>query len=325
MVESDNNIEFSVIVTCYYEEKSIDEFYGRLSATMQKLGRSYELVMINDGSTDGTFEKLKAIYEKDKNVSAIIDFYRNSGQAAAVTAGIQYARGQHFILLDSDLELDPEEIPLLAAEFDKGYDIVSGYREQRYVGLFRTVASRIENLIVRKLARHDIKDFGCTFKIIDGRLVRAFEFGPHKVFHTGHLYSRAGKIKDIRVSHHPRKYGRSGWTFTKLYSLHMDNILGMSRRPFQLLSLACLFLSVLFVGRIIMDWIFPFSILKEVTNGLILNAIFLSILVSLSVLTAIGEYVIRNYIVLQQYPHYIVKQIMQRRKCAHGDNSFLNV
>jgi len=313
-VESDHKIEFSVIVTCYYEEKSIDEFHSRLSATMQSLGRSYEIIMINDGSTDGTFEKIKAIYEKDENVSTIIDFYRNAGQAAAVKAGIQYAQGQHFILLDSDLELDPEEIPLLAAEFDKGYDIVSGYREQRYVGLIRTAASRIENMIVRKLARHNIKDFGCTFKIIDGRLVRAFEFGPHKIYHTGHLYSRAGKIKDIRVSHHPRKYGRSGWTLTKLYSLHVDNILGMSRRPFQILSLVCLFLSALFIGRIVINWIFPFSILEEVTNGLILNTLFFSVLVLLTVMTAIGEYVIRNYIVLQQYPHYIVKLIKQRQK-----------
>jgi len=309
---SDRPCHLSVIITSYFEERSIDEFYGRLSKTLEGTGVSYEIIFVNDGSTDGTFDRLKAIYARDPHVTTIVDLFRNSGQLAAMTAGIAHARGSHFVFMDSDLQLNPEELPLLLAEFEKGVDIVSGYRKDRKDPFIRTVFSKIANMIMRRVSGHDISDFGCTFKIYDGTLIRAFEFGPYRKFQTAYVYSKAKTTREIPITHNPRKYGRSGWTFTTLSSFLMDNVVGMSRRPFQLLSLLCLIAAGVFFVRVILAWAMPFSILPEITTGLILNAILVHLLVTVAILSAIGEYVIRNFASLQAYPAYIIREKHQK-------------
>lgn len=140
----------SVIITCYFEEDSIDEFYRRLSAVLHNTDVSYEIVFVNDGSTDATFEKLKTIYDSDPNVTTVIDLFRNCGQLGAMTAGIANARGENFVFMDSDLQLNPEELPLLLAEFQKGVDIVSGYRKGRKDSVLRTIPSKIANMVIAK-------------------------------------------------------------------------------------------------------------------------------------------------------------------------------
>jgi glycosyltransferase involved in cell wall biosynthesis len=308
----------SVVITSFFEERSIDEFYGRLSKSLEETGVSYEIIFVNDGSTDGTFDRMKAIYAKDPNVTAVIDLFRNSGQLAAMTAGIVHARGSHFVFMDSDLQLNPEELPLLLAEFEKGFDIVSGYRKDRKDPLIRTVFSKIANMIMRKVSGHDISDFGCTFKIYDGTLIRAFDFGPYRKFQTAYVYSKAKTTREIPITHNPRKYGRSGWTFTTLSSFLMDNVVGMSRRPFQLLSVLCFVAAGVFFVRVVLAWAMPFSILPEITAGLILNVILVHLLITVAVLSAIGEYVIRNFTSLQAYPAYIIRE--KHQKPLDGEN-----
>ena len=308
--------EFSFIVTCHFEEKSIDEFYGRLSATARALDRSYEIVMVNDGSTDGTFERLKAIYDADPRVTTIIDLYRNAGQTSAMTAGLTHARGRALVFMDSDLQLDPEDLPLLVVEFDQGCDIVSGYRKHRRDSLSRRISSKLANVVMRKVAGHELSDFGCTYKIYDAKLVRAFEFGPFKPWRTAYVFSRAGSCEEVPVNHHPRRYGESGWTFRKLLAFYMDHLVGVSERPFQLISAVCLFLALLFLVRIFSAWLVPVSILPEVTLGMVLNAIALNLVILLGVLATIGEYVMRNFLIAQRYPAYVIKKVHQ--KAAHG-------
>lgn len=304
--------EFSAIICCYYEEQSIEEFHARLNNTLKNSGRSYEIIMVNDGSKDKTFDKLKDIYAKDPNVTTIINLFRNSGQLAAMTAGINQARGEHYIFIDSDLQLDPEEMPLLLKEFDDGYDVVSGCRKNRKDSMIRRLSSRFANLVVKKVSGHMITDFGCTFKIYNGKLIRAFELGPYKTLQTAYIYSRAQTLKEVPISHHVRRYGKSGWTFKKLFSFHMDNVVGLSRRPFQWLSATCLFFAFLFFLRVLLSWVLPFSILKEITQGLILNVQIFILLCLLAVLAAVGEYVIRNFIYLQKYPFYIIREMFQK-------------
>ncbi len=304
--------EFSVVITCHFEEQSIDEFYNRLAAAMDSLERTYEIVFVNDGSTDKTFEKLKMIFDKDPHVTTIIDLFKNAGQAAAITAGITHTKGRHLVLMDSDLQLHPEEIGLLVNEFDKGIDIVSGCRKNRRDSLFRKLPSWVANRVMRKVSGHEITDFGCTFKIYNGDLIRAFEFGPFKKFQTAYVYSRAQKAVEIPITHNKRKYGKSGWTFKKLFAFQMDNIVGMSRRPFQLLSLLCIIGAGLFLARILSAWLLPFSILPQITPGMILNVLLLHLLATVAILSVIGEYVIRNFTSFQNYPIYIIRHISQK-------------
>ncbi len=305
-------VDFSVLVSCYFEEQSIDEFYTRLSKTMESLGRSYEIIFVNDGSTDKTFEKLKAIFDKDPNVSAVVDFFKNTGQGNAKTPGVMLARGKAMVLIDSDLQLDPEELPTLVEKYDEGCDIVSGYRKERRDPLLRKLPSLIANMIMRKASGSNLRDFGCTFKIYDGRLVRAFEFGPFKPWRPVPVIAQAQRIAEVPVSHHPRKYGQSGWTFKKLFAYNMENLVNLSQRPFQILGGLCLILAFLFVLRILVAFILPFKFVPEVTTGLLLNVLIVALLVLLSVLAAIGEFVIRNFVFLQRKPAFVIREIHDR-------------
>ena len=304
--------EYSVIITCYYEEQSIEEFHAELSETLENLGRSYEVIFVNDGSTDKTFEKLKSIYDKDPNVSVIADLFKNAGQLGAMAAGITLANGTHFVFMDSDLQLEPKDLPSLINEFESGFDVISGRRKNRKDSLFRKIPSNITNIIVKIVSGHNITDFGCTFKVYNGKLIRGFEFGPYKLFQTAYVYSRAQTIKEVPITHKPRKYGKSGWTFRKLFAFHMDNLLGVSKRPFQLLAAISMFLTFVFFIRLLLAWTFPFSILEEVTPGLILNVIIFSFLGMVTIMSLVGEYVIRNFINLQKYPLYIFRQVCRK-------------
>jgi glycosyltransferase involved in cell wall biosynthesis len=308
----DSDIDFSILITCYFEEQSIHEFYARLSATLQSMGRRYEIIFVNDASTDRTFEILKDIFDKDPNVSSVIDLYKNAGQANAVTPAMLIARGKAMILIDSDLQLDPEDLPELVKTYDQGYDIVSGYRKNRQDPLFRKVASFFANMIMRKASASNFRDFGCTFKIYDSRLVRAFEFDAFNPWRTVSVIAHAQKIKEVPVNHHPRKYGKSGWTFQKLFAYNMENLVNLSKQPFQITAVFCLIFALLFIIRIILAYIFPFSILPDITSGLILNVILLCFVILLSILCAIGEFVIRNYIILQNRPTYIIREILMK-------------
>ncbi len=304
--------EFSVVITCYFEEQSIDEFHARLRGALESLGRSYEILFVNDGSRDGTLERLEAIQAGDDRVYAVIDLMKNSGQAVAITAGCAHARGRNIVLLDSDLQLDPEELPRLVEEFDRGFDVVSGYREDRQDSPWRTIPSRFANWILRSVSETDLRDFGCTFKILDGRLIRAFQPGPTRPLKPPHVLGAAGRVSQVPVSHHPRPHGRSGWTFSKLFAYNLDNLVSLSQRPFQVLSAASFVVGLLLVLRIVVSLVAPQAFLSTVTNGLLLNAIVLALLVTVTVMCVVGEYVIRSHLILQGHPAYVIRTLNLR-------------
>lgn len=304
--------EFSILISCHFEENSIEEFYKRLSETLEHLGRSYEIIMVNDGSTDATWSKMKALFEKDAHIRVIMDFFKNAGQQAAITACIGEARGDAYVLMDSDLQLDPADLPALVAEYDKGYDLVSGYRQNRKDSLWRIVPSKLANMIMRRASDSTLSDFGCTFKIYNARLVRAFDYGPFHIFSNVDLIARLNHYTEIPISHHPRKYGKSGWTFRKLWQYNMDNLVKLSQRPFQFLAGFCFLGGILFALRILLGFFMPGSLMNEVTPGLILNSIFVFALVTLAAIALVGELVIRNFLTLQHTPAYAIREILRR-------------
>lgn len=306
------NPEFSVVVTCYFDEPSIVEFHAKLSAVLAGLGRSSEIIFVNDGSTDRTYDLLKALYSQDPRIEVVVDLFRNAGQLAAMTAGLTQARGRHFVFVDSDLQLDPADLPLLLARFDEGMDVVSGYRKDRKDALTRIIPSKVANVIMRRVSRSAFTDFGCTFKVFDGRLIRAFDYGPTRVFHPAHVIAQAQRCAEVPISHRARPYGRSGWTFRKLFAYNMDNLVSISDKPFQILSVICFLFGLLFIMRILLAWIVPVSLLETITNGLLLNFQIVELLLILAVLSAIGEFIIRVFNMLQRHPRYIVREILRR-------------
>jgi glycosyltransferase involved in cell wall biosynthesis len=304
--------DFSVLISCHFEESSVEEFHNRLSGALEKLNRSYEIIMVNDGSTDATWSKIKAIFEKDKHVGVIMDFFKNAGQNAAITACITEARGRACILLDSDLQLDPAELPLLVAEFDKGYDLVSGYRKNRKDSLWRIIPSKLANMIMRRASESTLSDFGCTFKIYNADLLRAFHYGPFHIFSNVDLIARLNRYTEVSITHYPRKYGQSGWTFKKLWQYNMDNLVKLSQRPFQFLAGFCFLGGILFALRILVGFFMPGSVMSEVTPGLVLNAIFVFSLTTLAAIALVGELVIRSFLTLQHCPAYVIRETLRR-------------
>jgi undecaprenyl-phosphate 4-deoxy-4-formamido-L-arabinose transferase len=312
--EVQSDIEFSVLITCFNEENSIEEFYRRLSATLEGLNRSYEIIFVNDGSRDGTWDKLKAIFASDPRVHAVIDLYKNSGQQAAQTAALNESRGRALVYIDSDLQLAPEELPALVAEYDRGFDLVTGYRRNRTDSLFRIAPSFLANIIMRKASHSTIRDFGCTFKIFNAVPVRAFHFGPHHAISFVEVISKIARIAEVPMTHYRRKYGASGWTFAKLMKYNADNLVILSERPFQATAFLCLMVALLLVLRILVYRFYPVMILRSVSNGLLLNAIVVALLIIVALLSVVGEFAIRSFFGHRALPLYIVRERLSRAR-----------
>lgn len=304
--------EISALITCYYEEKTIDEFYARLSAALEATGRTYEIIFVNDGSTDGTFAKLRAIFEKDPHVHCVMDFFKNAGQPAAVTAAICASRGRIILSMDSDLQLDPADLPKLLEVFEQGYDVVSGYRENRQDSLYRQWPSVLANIIMRRASKTTIRDFGCTFKLYHGRLLRGFEFGPMNVFNPVSVLARCQRWAEVPVSHATRKYGKSGWTFRKLWDYQMEQLVLLTEKPFQYLGVGAFLLALLFLLRVLVEVVTPFRVMNEVTNGLILTILLIVFLVLFGCLCLVGEFSIRGFLASRHIPKYIIRDLLKR-------------
>lgn len=307
-------IEFTVIVTSYFEEKSIDEFAGRLLTSMRKTGRSFEIILINDGSTDGTYERHLDLLDKNVEISRAINFFTNGGQLAAMSCGVAHAKGKHFIFIDSDLQLDPEEIPILLEKFDDGFDIVSGRRGERRDSFLRKIPSKLANLIMAKVAGHQLTDFGCTYKIYNGELIRPFNFGQYKPWKTAFVFRNAGSVVEVDITHHPRKYGESGWTLSKLLNFLFDHMVGISSRPFLWVSGASLMFAGFIILRLLLIPLLDFTIIDSVGNGLILNVLFLIILLLLGAVSALGEYVFRVFKRTEGDPIYVIKDHAEQKR-----------
>lgn len=306
----------SVIVTCYYEEQSVREFHNRLKKALETLAVDYEIVFVNDGSTDRTWQLILEIMHEDPNVVAALDMARNAGQGPAITAGLLETSGERVVLIDSDLQLFPEELPNLIKVFDQGYDLVTGYRRDRKDSLSRKLPSLLANVIMRKLSHSNLRDFGCTFKVFNGDILRSFGYGPHKMFHHADVIARLSRYTEVPVAHAERRYGKSGWTFSKLYRLNMDNIVSMSDRPFQTVAAVCFCVAFLFIVRVVISYFSPFHFLPQITTGLLLNAIFISFLIQTALICAVGEFAIRSFNFARRLPIYIVRERWRRK---HGD------
>ncbi len=162
----------SIVVPFHNEEPNVIEMYGRLQGVMEELGRSYQFVFVDDGSTDLTYQLLKEVALIDQHVT-VVKLRRNFGQTGALAAGIARTTGDYVIAMDGDLQHDPAEIPAFLEKIEEGYDIVSGWRSHRLDNLLlRKIPSRCANWLMAKLSGVNIHDFGTTFKAYRGDLLR---------------------------------------------------------------------------------------------------------------------------------------------------------
>tara|TARA_Y100000310_G_C20553474_1_gene749325 strand:+ start:224 stop:1159 length:936 start_codon:yes stop_codon:yes gene_type:complete len=243
-------MELSIVIPAYNEEKNIQVIYNQVSSVLKKLKKTYEIIFVNDGSTDRTLFELKRLRNSDKKVK-IISFTKNFKKASALAAGLKSASGKVIITMDADLQDNPSEIPNLLGKLQHKYDMVVGWKYPRKDPLHKIIASKIFNLFVRILTRLKIHDCDCNFRAMKKEVV------PHLEIYSG-LYryipviahQKGFKIGETKVKHQKRIYGRSKYSVTRLYTGFFDLItikflMEYNKKPLHFFgSLGSIFLSL---------------------------------------------------------------------------------
>ncbi len=213
----------SVVIPAYNEEENIPVLYEKLKKVLEGLGEDYEIIFVDDGSTDRTPEVLKEIAEKDKKVK-VIRFRRNYGQTAAIYAGFEHASGDVIITMDADLQNDPEDIPRLLEKLREGYDIVSGWRRDRKDPfLSRRLPSMIANWIISRVTGVHLHDYGCTLKAYRAEIAKRYRlYGDMHRFLPALAKRFGARITELPVKHHPRLYGKSKYGIGRTVRVILD-------------------------------------------------------------------------------------------------------
>ena len=222
--------EFSIVIPLYDEEDSVHILYGEIRKAFGSLGKPYEMVFIDDGSTDKTFEYLNAIKiteKKEKNSlsqTKIIKFTRNFGQTAAMQAGFDQARGEIIVSLDGDLQNDPADIPEFLKKLEEGYDMVCGWRKDRKdKKVSRILPSVVANWLIRKITGIPIHDNGCSLKAYRSSVIKSV-----RLYSDMHRFIPAmatiigAKIAEIEVNHRPRKFGKTKYGLSRIWKVVFD-------------------------------------------------------------------------------------------------------
>jgi glycosyltransferase involved in cell wall biosynthesis len=206
---TESEIDLSVVVPFYDEEELVERVYDAITAVCSQLGLSYEIVMVDDGSTDGTYGLLNGVAGRDPRVK-VVHFGRNFGQTAAMAAGFDFSEGRVIIPMDGDLQNDPADIPLLLAKLDEGYDIVSGWRAHRRDSFRRRIMSRTANWLIGRVTGVRLHDYGCTMKAYRARVLRETRlYGEMHRFIPALAHLEGARITEMPVRHHPRRFGHS--------------------------------------------------------------------------------------------------------------------
>lgn len=201
----------SVIVPVRNEEDNVALLHGKVKDELRKTGERFEIIFIDDGSTDGTYEKLKGL-----SPVRVIRLRKNFGQTAAMDAGFHAAQGDVIITMDGDLQNDPEDIPRLVRKLEEGYDVVSGWRVDRRDSFGRRLLSRLANWLTYKVIGLYLHDYACAIKAYRKELFKDVHlYGEMHVFLPAYLHGRGAKVAEIEVKHHERVSGSSKHNFLK--------------------------------------------------------------------------------------------------------------
>ncbi|HEX7672344.1 MAG TPA: glycosyltransferase family 2 protein [Polyangiaceae bacterium] len=212
----------SVVVPFLDEEGSLEELHSKLSAVLTGIGRSYEILFVDDGSRDRGSAIVDSIAETDPHVG-VVHFRRNFGKAAALDVGFKRARGKIVFTMDADLQDDPEEIPNFLAKLDEGYDLVSGWKKKRLDPLGKTLPSKLFNSVVSRTSGLRLNDFNCGFKAYRAETVEGLNlYGELHRYVPVLVHFRGYRVTEIAVRHHPRKTGASKYGVERLVKGFFD-------------------------------------------------------------------------------------------------------
>lgn len=322
MDEKDKNLKISIVVPFYNEEDNIEELYEKLTHVLNDLDVSYELIFIDDGSTDKTHDILMGLFDSDKTVKVII-LRKNFGQTAALQAGFDHAKGEVIITMDGDLQHDPEDIPKLLAPLEEGFDIVSGWRKERKDHfLLRRFPSWVANRIMRLLSGVKIHDFGTTFKAYKRDVLEGLRLYGELHRFIPALISRTGvKITEVPIKNVVRQKGKSKYGLSRVRRVLFDLmtvkfIISFIDRPLQFFGLIGFVLGGIgFTIALIMTvgfYFFEWSIRDNLGN--LILSVFLMITGIQFVMTGLlAEIISRIYFTTHELRIYSVAEMKSRQ------------
>jgi glycosyltransferase involved in cell wall biosynthesis len=218
------NNKVSIVVPVYNEARSLPELTSRLGGVLENLSRDYEIIFVNDGSKDETPKVLNRLAEENSRVK-VLHLQKNYGQTAAIAAGLEHATGETIVLIDSDLENHPEDIPRLLAKLSEGYDVVSGWRQDRWQNqmLSRRLPSWAANKLISSLSGLDLNDYGCTLKAYKAPAIKGIRlYGDMHRFIPAYLAWQGSRVAELPVSYTPRKYGHSKYNLNRTFKVVLD-------------------------------------------------------------------------------------------------------
>ena len=310
------NPYLSVILPVFNEEESLTLQYKAVSDAVKKLKKTYEIIFVDDGSSDSSYDILKEIASSDKNVR-LVRFRRNFGQTAAMAAGIDYSKGEVIVFMDSDLQNEPEDIGKLLEKIDEGYDVVSGWRANRQDKLIsRKIPSKIANWLIARVTGVPLHDLGCSLKAYRGEVLRQVNlYGEMHRFIPVHASWIGARITEVPVGHHARQFGKSKYGIKRTFKVLLDLITvkfmgSYSTKPIYIFGGTGIFL--LLLGFLSGAAVVAMKILLHhnmIRNPLLLMTVMLIILGVLFIqMGIIAEIMIRIYHESQKLPPYRVRE-----------------
>ncbi len=311
---SPNNPYISIVIPVYNEEKNLEELYRRLTHTLDALGKTYEIILTNDGSKDQSSVLLQTLHDRRPSQIRVIEFNGNFGQHMAIMAGFERVRGEIVITMDADLQNPPEEIPKLIAAMEAGHDVVNAYRERRQDSWWRLLVSKMHNKMrAWMMPKLQMEDEGCMLRAYRRHIVDLMAAtGEATTFIPALALSYASNPAEVGVAHEERFAGTSNYTFYKLIRYNFDLVTGFSLFPLQvftLLGIVISFFSFIFVVYLGMRRLI---VGPEVEGVFTLFAIlFFLIGIVLLGLGVVGEYIGRIYQEVRKRPRFIIRKVLE--------------
>ncbi len=318
----------SVVVPVYNESENIILCLEELETVLSQLGEPYEIIFIDDGSSDGTPEILAEAANDNEHV-VLIEFRRNFGQTAAMAAGFEHARYEFVVPMDGDLQNDPSEIGKMINKIDEGYDLVAGWRKNRQDAyISRKLPSKIANRIISWATGVTLNDYGCSLKVMRRDVAKSIKlYGEMHRFIPALAAEFGAKIAEVPVHHRPRIHGTSKYGISRTIRVVLDLLtvkflLGYAKRPIHLFGSMGLLAG--FVGSLILATITVQKFLFQVPMGnrpiLLLGVLLLILGVQFLVFGLLAEVLTRTYHESQEKPIYHVRRL--RRFRAGSDGAF---
>ncbi len=314
-------LSLSIVVPIHNEEDNIPILHQQLTEVLVDMNRDFELIFVDDGSTDSSLQKLSALAEQDEHV-VVVQFRRNYGQTAAMQAGIDYARNDVIVTMDGDLQNDPADIPHMLEKIELGFDLVHGWRKNRQDAFInRKLPSRIANKIISRTTGFPIHDLGCTLKAIRREIAQELElYGEMHRFIPILAHRRGARCVEIVTKHHPRRFGQTKYGIGRTTRVVLDLItvnflLRYFDSPMKLFGKAALWCGVIAVLSGLATVGMKLLAGIDMTGNPLLLQTVLSIMVSMQFfsLGIIGEVCTRLYYSNSRNRHYAVRQVLSSK------------